>query len=359
MIDFAQSIDDVATQAGVSTIGDSVADMELQSTAEREKYDLVHKIRTINALMRSIAGVDGKKIFVLATHRLSKDAGAEHYYAAGRTSIPFEHETALDMRPQIKELEDTANANGVTIYPIYPEGLTTADVMDLSPTFADYHTLANETPILTEVAQETGGMTAWGDVDIAKLMPHVEEDLDSYYSLAYKVENSGADKERQIVVKVKKPGLVVRSRREFTEKSDTTRMEDRVIAALFRIPPSAGTIPLNVSLGQRKQHGKQYTLPVTVHIPISALVSLPSGNQYAGAFSVYFAWGGVVGGLSDTKHETKSFRIPAAEIEKARSSGHLTYEVELNADQSTDRVALGVVDDVGKDFALRLIQLRR
>ena len=358
MNDFAQSIDDQATAAGVSTIGDSVADMELQSIAQREKYDLEHKIRTISALMRSIAGAEGKKILVLATHRLSRDAGAEHYYAAGRTSIPSEHEIGLDMRPQIKQLEDTANANGITVYPIFPEGLQTADTMDLSPTFADYRVLSNETPMLTEIAEETGGLAAWGDANVAKLMPRVAEDLDSYYSLAYKVQNSGADKERKIVVKVKQPGLLVRARREFMEKSDTTRMEDRVIAALFRIPPSVGTIPLNVSLGQRKPRGKQYTLPVTVHIPISALVALPQGSQYAGAFSVYFAWGGVVVGVSDTTHEMKTFRIPAAEMEKARS-GHLTYQVELNADQHTDRVALGVVDDVSKDFALRLIELRR
>ena len=362
MVDFVQGMDDTATASGVSTIGDSLADMELEATAEREKYDLSHKIRTISALMRSIAGAEGKKILVLATHRLSRDAGAEHYYAANRPpdkpAIPSEHEIALDMRPQIKQMEDVANANGVTIYPIFPEGLESTLSEDAGPSFADYHVLANETPILTEVAEETGGLAAWGNADVAKLMPRVAEDLDSYYSLAYKVQNSGADKERKIVVKLKRPGLVVRSRREFMEKSDTTRMEDRVIAALFRIPPSAGTIPLNVALGQRKPHGKQYTLPVTVHIPISALVALPQGNQYAGAFSVYFAWGGIVGGISDTRHETKSFRIPASEIEKARS-GHLTYEVELNADNRTDRVALGVVDDVSREFALRLIELRR
>src|SRR5689334_4815384 len=137
MVDFAQSIDDQATAAGVSTIGDSVADMELESIAQRERYDLDHKIRTISALMRSIAGVEGKKILVLATHRLSRDAGAEHYYAAGRTSIPSEHEIALDMRPKIKEMVDVANANGVTIYPIFPEGLQTEDIMDVAPTFAD------------------------------------------------------------------------------------------------------------------------------------------------------------------------------------------------------------------------------
>jgi len=44
-------------------------------------------------------------------------------------------------------------------------------------------------------------------------------------------------------------------------------------------------------------------------------------------------------------------------MEKAKS-GHLTYEIDLNADQRTQRVALGVIDEVSKEFALRLIELR-
>lgn len=360
MIAFTQSMDDVATANGVSNVGASLADLELQSVAEREKFDLEHKIRTINGLIRSIAAAEGKKILLLATHRLSRDAGGEHYYAtAGKQIIPSETRIFLDMRPIVKKMEETANANGVTIYPVFPEGLQvkSSEGPSAGPSVADYQTLSNETPMLTEIAQETGGLTAWGSADIVKLLPRVQEDLDSYYSLAYRVQNSGADKARNIVVKVKNPALTVRSRREFMEKSDVTRMEDRVIAALFRNPPSVGTVPLQVALGQRKPHGKQYLLPVTVHIPIAALTSLPQGNQYAGAFSVYFAWGGTVGGLSDTTHETRTYRIPAAEMEKAKS-GHLTYQIDLNADQRTQRVALGVIDEVSKEFALRLIELR-
>jgi hypothetical protein len=342
----------------MSANGASLADMELESVATREKWDLEHKIGTVNALIRSIAAVEGKKILVLATHRLSRDAGAEHYYAVpGKEVIPAETRILLDMRPFVKKMEENANANGVTIYPIFPEGLVAADTQNSGPSVSDYRTLSNETPMLTEIAEETGGLTAWGSTDIVKLLPRIQQDLDSYYSLAYRLKGSGADKARNIVVKVKNPSLTVRSRREFMEKSDVTRMEDRVIAALFRTPPSAGTVPLNVALGQRRPRGKQYLLPVTVHIPIAALTSLPQGNQYAGAFSVYFAWGGVVGGVSDTKHETRTYRIPAAEMEKAKS-GHLTYEVELNADQRTQRVALGVIDEVSKEFALRLIELR-
>jgi len=370
IIQFTQSMDDWATMNGLSSNGASLADMELQSIAEREKFDLEHKIRTINALIRSIAAAEGKKIMFLATHRLSRDAGAEHYYAVpNKANIPFEVKIFLDMRPLVKKMEEAANANGVTIYPVFPEGLQVTQKVarvdeaqmsveaDEDSNYLDYRVLSNETPMLTEIAEETGGLTAWGSTDIVNLLPRIQEDLHSYYSLAYRLKGSGTDNARNIVVKVKNPALTVRSRREFMEKSDVTRMEDRVIAALFGNPPSVGTVPLHVALGKRKPHGKQYVLPVTVHIPIAALTSLPQGNQYAGAFSVYFAWGGTVGGLSDTTHETRTYRIPAAEIEKAKS-GHLTYQIDLNADQRTTRVALGVIDEVSKEFALRLIELR-
>src|SRR5439155_2724050 len=137
----------------------------------------------------------------------------------------------------------------------------------------------------------------------------------SYYSLAYRVRNTGADKARKIVVKTKDASLVVRSRREFMEKSDVTRMEDRVIAALFRNPPSPG-FPLHVEVGRPRARGKEFTLPLTIHVPIAALTQLPESGQFAGAFSVYFAWGGRLGGLSDTSHQTRNYAIPAAEIEK-------------------------------------------
>ncbi len=111
-----------------------------------------------------------------------------------------------------------------------------------------------------------------------------------------------------------------------------------------------------MAIGQRRAQGKQFVIPVAIHIPVAALTALRSGDEYAGAFSVYLAWAGRVGGVSDPSHKTKSYRIPAAEMEKARG-GHLTYELELSADSYTQRVALGVLDEVSKDYALRLIEL--
>ncbi len=182
-------------------------------------------------------------MLLLATHRLSLMAGAENYYAVGRNPISVDGRSAqqsLDMREHLDTIGRTANANGVTIYPFFPEGLQSTSTLSAGPTVWDYRNLYNEVPALVQIAETTGGQAAWGSTDIEKLLPRVRQDLDSYYSLAYHVRPRGEDKARDIVVKAKNRELTVRARHEFTDKSDVTRMEDRVIAALFHNPPSTG-----------------------------------------------------------------------------------------------------------------------
>jgi len=363
LVGIAQSFDDAAVAEGMSANTDGLAMMQMEAFSQIERASQIQLVRTLNALMRSIAADEGKKIMLVVTHRLSREAGAETFWQnmpSIDSHLPLEKKAAMNMSTYLKSIDDTANANGVTLYPMFPEGLETTGA-DASEADAvrnvDYNRLNNEMHALREIAEETGGLTAAG-TDVTRLLPRVSEDLDAYYSLAYRVRNSGADKARKVVVKTKDPSLTVRSRREFMEKSDVTRMEDRVIAALFRNPPSPG-FPLNVVVGQPRPRGKEFTLPLTIHVPIGMLTQLRDGGQYAGAFSVYFAWGGRLGGLSDTSHETKNYAIPAAEIDKARVSGHLTYQIQLAVDSKTERIAFGVVDEISKDFALRLLPLRR
>ena len=123
-------------------------------------------------------------------------------------------------------------------------------------------------------------------------------------------------------------------------------------------PPSPG-FPLHVDVGRGRPRGKEFTVPLTIHVPIAALTQLPDGGKFAGAFSVFFAWGGRLGGLSDTSHETRNYTIPAGEIEKARREGHVTYDIQLAIDKKTERIAFGVFDEISKEFALRLMDLRR
>ncbi|MBV8546883.1 MAG: VWA domain-containing protein [Acidobacteria bacterium] len=348
-------------ESGLSFSREQSARMKAQVAMADEK----RKVETLKALMRSMAGVDGRKVLLLATHRLSEYAGAEAFYLAGADQLPAEVQSEFDAKPLMRTLVETANANGVTIYPIYAEGLGStsmpaADQRD-APTAAtgvfDYRILNNETPMLDFVAKETGGVSAWGSTEVTKLLPQIGDDFDSYYSLAYRATPAKAAA-RKIEVRVKDPNLSVRSRRQFVPKTEITRMEDRVIGALFGNAPRSAFRFAAKSAAPTRTKNKTYLFPLTVQVPIAALTPLRGqGDVYNGAFSVYLAWGSTIGGVSDTHHDTQPFSIPAADLDKAKT-GHFTYTISVESLTPSLRVALGIYDEVSRDYAVGLINLQ-
>jgi hypothetical protein len=339
-------------------------EMLVRSAAKSALLDEQRKVTTLNALMRSTGSAEGKKVLLLATHRLSMYAGAEGQFAAGSDQLSSDFRLEFDAKALIRSLIETANANGFTIYPIYAEGLGTngmasAEFRAPQPNSSsrDYLVLFNETPMLEYVAKETGGLAAWGSSDVTKLLPSIGEDFDSYYSLAYRA-TSGKAATRRIEVKVKDPKLTVRARTQYLPKSDATRMDDRVIATLFgNAPPSS--FEVKVTLGAPKLDAKKhYIIPVTIEVPISALTTLQGpGNVHNGAFTVYMAFGAVLGGISDTHRDTKQFSIAGKDLARAKAS-HYTYQLDVAAATPYPRIALGVYDEVSKEYSLNLIDLR-
>jgi VWFA-related protein len=358
----------IPTESGLSFFIESAS----RFSARNALIDEQRKVETLNALMRSIGSADGKKILLLATHRLSMYAGAEAMFIAGSTVLPSDFRANFDAKPLIRSLIETANANGFAIYPIFVEGIASNPagtsefrakqrdgkngLPSMTSVSYDAQVLNNETPMLEYVAKETGGMWAWGSPDVTRLFPSIGEDFDSYYSLAYRA-TPGTTATRRIEVKVRDPKLVVRARKQYLPKSDTVRMEDRVIATLFgNAPPASFEVKVRLAtpkLGEKKR----YVLPITIEVPVSALTTLPGdGNTANGAFTVYSAWGGLLGGISQTHHETRQFSIPLAGLEKAKQN-HFTFQFNVENATPYVRVALGVYDEVSKEFALNLIDL--
>jgi len=333
-------------------------------SAKNALLDEQRKVQTLNALMRATAAVEGRKIVLLASHRLSEYAGAEALYMAGATILPSDFRREFDGKPLIKSLIDTANANGFSIYPVYAEGLgsnafVSSQFKGTQPKSIayDYLVLNNETPMLEYVAQQTGGVTAWGSKDVTTLLPHLVDDFESYYSLAYSA-TAGKVASRKIEVRVKDPKLTVRARKQFLPKSDTTKMDDRVIATLFgNAPPSSFEVKVRLS-APKLDEKKHYLIPITIEVPIGSLTMLPAGSDASsGAFTVYMAWGSTFGGVSETHHDTKQFTIAAAELAKAKAN-HFTYEFKVESATPYLRVALGVYDEVSKEYALNLVDLQ-
>ena len=333
-----------------ATAGDATAEVHAMAAMSEMK----RRVHAINATINSMAGRDGKKILLLATRRLGAYAGAEFFFANGQAVLDPIAKTRYATADLMKTIVDNANAAGVTIYPIYapglPESMPDASTR-LTPDVAlESRTLLNEMDSLTAIARETGGIAASNAVDIVKLLPKVEEDLSDYYSLAYRVTSSRTDRSRGITVRAKNAEYTVRARRQYVEKTDTTRMKDRLVAVLFR-DSDESLFAIEAEIGTPRKQGRRTVLPVKVRVPIKELTVLPSRGKNAGAFSVFVASSIHEGRVSDVTQQTQSFEIAPADMARAMR-GHFTYSLDVVVDDNVSRVAVGVYDEVGKTYGL-------
>jgi VWFA-related protein len=335
-----------------------------EEAAQRAKFEMRRKVSAINSLIGAVSAAEGTKAVILATHRFSRVAGKEYLRGLDAQLGPKTwSERDYDMSNEIESVTKTANANNVRVYSLYPEGLGNVAIGSAelkyqapSPVF-DQIVLDNELDAMKEVSSKTGGNLAWGSKDIVQILPAIRDDFDSYYSLAYRVTASGTDKSHNIAVKVKNRQYTVRSRTQYVEKSDATRMKERVVANLFGTG-AGGTIPVNISLGAWKSLGKgRRTVPVVVSFPSASLTTVPEKDGPAGAFSVFVGWGNGLGLVGDITHQTRSFRIPPDHENASRVT--FTYEFEMLVDEKASLISVGVMDEVAKEFGLMRMELAR
>jgi VWFA-related protein len=357
---FAEEKGFASSAQAISSAGGNRPGLELSFL--QALYQLKQKTAAINALSASISGVEGRKVMFLALHRMGQFAGAEYLYAGGgNPATDLEYRSKYRTDDLVDSIAKNANANGITVYPLYPEGLTTQAItradLNKSPDPAfDYQVLNNETPTLELIAKQTGGLMAWGAQNIVQLLPAVQDDFDSYYSLAYRATTSNHDRARAITVKTKNPGYEIRARRQFVEKSDDARMKDRVVANLFQ-NPGPSRIAVDVQLGKPEHTKKdQYSIAVSVKIPIAALTTVPQLGTNAGAFSVYMSWGSRIGVTGEVVRKTQTFTIAPREAEEAKS-GVFTYDLDLLVDSRTSQLSVGVFDEVSREYGLARVDL--
>lgn len=316
------------------------------------------KVRTaaINAAINSMGGIEGRKVLLLAARRLGEVAGAEFAYITGASFLTPDLKNRFGTQSLIRSIIDNANASRVTIYPIYPIGLgrqmPDASVGYTFPPAAEHLILQNETVSLNEIARKTGGLMAASARDAIDLLPRIASDLTDYYSLAYSITLTRTDSARNITVRTRRPGLTVRNRGQFVEKSDDTRMRDRLIAALFRGAAEESQIGIMASFGKRRKSRGTETLPLRIRVPIADLTTLPEGrDKQAGSFAVYVAASEDLNKLSAITQKTQAFEVKESQLAAAQD-GYFTYDLDVKVDRGAKFVAVGVLDEVGRTYGL-------
>ncbi|HEX2832992.1 MAG TPA: VWA domain-containing protein [Thermoanaerobaculia bacterium] len=328
--------------------------------ASSVEHDLRQGVASLNALMSTLAGVEGKKILVLTSEGFPIQPGREMFYFiddqarekgwTNATSTMLESMT-YDSADEIQKVAKTANANGITIYTVHAAGLTGG--MEMSAEYSravsnnvSSAALSNTTESMQLIAQMTGGLASVNSNNFQGAFERIQKDLDSYYSLGYRAGTERVDRQRYLQVKVKNKDYRVRNRQTFVEKSMFAEMSDRVVAnLLYRSKQNDLAILGRIGSPTPVDDGL-FRIPIDVQIPMESLTLMPQGeSDFVGGFDIYVVVANKDNDMSDVARKQHQIRIPKGDM--ARTKGKFyTYTLELLVERGLNKISIGVVDQI-------------
>jgi VWFA-related protein len=369
-------LDSLAKESGLGVAGRS----EMKSTQDRirdaRSYDdalatartyassVEHDLRTsvasINALMSTLAGVEGKKILVLTSEGFPMQPGRDMFTFIediakekqwGQVGSTVIEGMTYDGTALIQSVAKTANANDITLYTIHAAGLMGNNEMSAEnarPTsgMVSHAALSNTTESMQLMAQMTGGLASVNTNNFSGAFEKIAKDLDSYYSLGYRAGTERVDRQRYLQVKVKNRDYRVRARQTFVEKSVYAEMSDRVVASLL-YQVKDNDLGIIARIGQpRPIEDGLFRVDVDIVIPMQSLTLIPQGEtESAGGFDVYVVVADKDNDMSDVARKSHQVRVPAAELTKL-SGKFYTYTLELVIERGLNKISIGVVDQI-------------
>ena len=330
-----------------------------RSYAQSVEHDLRQSAESLNGLMTTLAGVEGKKILVLASEGFPMQPGRELFQyidevaneKGWRFSGTILEGMSFDSTSVIQSVARTANANGITMYTVHAAGLSGGSEMSAenaspTPVSVSQALISNTTDSMRLMADMTGGLASIQTNNFAQAFRNIQHDLDSYYSLGYRASTERVDRQRSLTVKMKNRNYIARARQTFVEKSTYAEMNDKVIANLL-YKTKQNDLKILVRTGSPTAADEDlYKVPLDIQIPMDSLTLLPQGeNEYVGGFDVYVAVANKDGDMSDVSRKSHTLRVPAPDMERAKGK-YYTYSVDLLMEKGLNKISVGVVDNV-------------
>jgi hypothetical protein len=283
-----------------------------------------------------------------------------------------------DLKAEIDDIGRTAAANRIVIYSLTPEiplflesgrGADARARTDQSTLMGDgAHLAAREVvpeemlsqlltyegETLQSFADKTGGRWFRGSGVIDDTFRSLNDDLEVYYSIAYRGRGEGKGP-RKVVVKVKgRPELQVRTRSEVIDEGGGD-MASRVIAGLL-YPLNTDELKMAVKTDTPQKEGKKYNVPLEVVIPIDKITFLrASDGTYQAKVIVHYAAAAEKEFVSYGRQE----QIIELSENQYREMLRIKYRYTSNitVPKGKIRIALGVVDSTSKMASLQTVNL--
>ncbi|HJQ36068.1 MAG TPA: VWA domain-containing protein [Thermoanaerobaculia bacterium] len=329
--------------------------------AQQDIMLLRRKCRSMQRLISTLAAQPGKKSFIYVSQTfMMPDEGGDGASSGARAQ-------GLEI---IERLVKQANASSVTVYAVRPylyspddddtvKSVDTIDSLDATRNKGFRgHNLSTEA--LQQLTLPTGGAFGTGPDSVAKVGAAIIEDLESYYSLAYRARSDGGDRERKITVRTKNPAYTVRSRHAFIEKSNETIARDSLIDRLFS-NEGANDLAFDVAEKPVQRIGRnRWLLPIELRIPTSQLqyvddaANVDNRGQRVAHVKILIAAAFGVSEITPVTDQT--LRIVAREDDRG---GYITYETKILGDSRGSKVSIGVFDTASGLAGYRTIDNRQ
>ena len=312
------------------------------------------KAQALMGLISTMAGMEGRKTLVIASRSFSRRPGAE--FTGSR----------VDTTPILEEIAARANAAGVTIHSLYAaawqsEMPNVSDSRFVNPRIAGSSTTnrednkrLNELASLDTISSRTGGVLVGTTMESSLFADQVASDLVHWYSIGYPLP-AGSPATAEVSVRVNRPGVTVRTRRDVVDRSPAQRLEDRVLANLFRMDPNA-RLPIAVSSDEpKKEKKKLWARTVLVRVPVRHVVLLPGPDGHRGAVSVFWVVAGPEGDFGEVHRERHEVTL-SADTAGPASTTILSWETRVESSDPAARISIGVWDETGGEAGFRVIR---
>ena len=332
-----------------------------KSFVASEQSDLLYSLKSLNAIVEYMTGIEGRKILIHVSDGLPVNPGEEAFGFIDQ-AYPFgnarNEAMNYDATRTFKELTARCNANEITLYPINARGLETMTLSaDKQIGWDSYRQgsglikpgsrLKNEG--LKIMADDTGGVAILSTNNIEKGLERIEDDLQFHYTLAYR--SSSREDNKYHSVKVKLTGIEgdfdVRMRSGYKHVSSEERIKESVFSRLFlkRLYNPMGFTVKFLPL-KSKTFSSKLELTIKLLLPIGNLILRPQAGGYVGHIRVYVVLKDANGLISPCHELSEVIRIPARDYNVAVKSNY-PYLVEMFVEPGDYTISLAVTDVFG------------
>jgi VWFA-related protein len=229
------------------------------------------------------------------------------------------------VRTRLQKLISDANRAGVTFYALDPRELD-PDAGIVGGGLLDRDSLFN-------MAEETGGRIVYNTNDISLGFSKVIEENSGYYLLGYRTDPEATEKPHKIKVRVKRPGLTVRSRATAYARNqaviNANFSRGNALADLLNQPLETKGIEINlVPLFIRQQNGEARIFSL-LNLDLKKFKS--DVDSPASIIKLDFIIRLIAPDGSVVREEPRTFKLSDAELSEAKRKGvNLSFNVAVS-----------------------------